>query len=164
MRRHSICLYTCFQDATHLKAIVVKAESLYSTCQVWYIMPPPNTHTHPLFKFEHALALFLRGIRLAPDSTIMVMGITKCRKAILSKVQEQFLFKWPMAISFFLYCQQVSEKDVFFFPGSKNFIDFLRADGGVSKFCSTEVAAKKGFHGFATRSASPVALYYSYII
>ena len=45
MRRHSICLYTCFQDATHLKAIVVKAESLYSTCQVWYIMPPPHTHT-----------------------------------------------------------------------------------------------------------------------
>jgi len=102
------------KDTSHLKAIVVKAESLYSTCQ-----------------FEHALALFLRGSRLAPDSTIMVMGITKSKKAILSKV---------------------SEKDVFFFPGSKNFIDFLRADGygGVAKFCAP-LAPKKGFQGFATR-------------
>lgn len=49
-------------------------------------------------------------------------------------------------------CHQVAEKDVFFFPGSKNFIDFLRADGygGVAKFCAP-VVPKKGFQGFATR-------------
>ena len=49
----------------------------------------PNANVIPILfssKFEHALALFLRGTRLAPDSTIMVMGITKCKKAILSKV------------------------------------------------------------------------------
>ena len=47
---------------------------------------PVQYNVIPISKFEHALALFLRGARLAPDSNIMVMGITKCKKAILSKV------------------------------------------------------------------------------
>ena len=49
---------------------------------------PLQYNSHFVPKFEHALALFLRGTRLAPDSTVMVMGITKCKKAILSKVTD----------------------------------------------------------------------------
>ena len=49
---------------------------------------PIKISSYFVLKFEHALALFLRGTRLAPDSTIMVMGITKCKKAILSKVTD----------------------------------------------------------------------------
>ena len=88
--------YCIFQDASHLKAIVVKAESLYSTCQVWYLafylLSIIKISSYFVLKFEHALALFLRGTRLVPDSTTMVMGITKCKKAILSKVTANACF------------------------------------------------------------------------
>jgi hypothetical protein len=97
------------KDPRHVRAITVRAESLYSTCQVDLLLPPPYV------QFEHGLAQFLRGVRLAPDSADLQRGVTKCRKAILGKV---------------------GDENVFFFHGSKNLIDFLRQEGvgGVARW------------------------------
>ena len=83
-----------FQEPTCVKAIIVKAESLYNICN-----------------FEHALALFTKGKKLAPDCDHLEAGVLKCKKTILNKIQDD---------------------DVFFFAGSKHFIDYLRKQGGNS--------------------------------
>merc|ERR1711892_1089877 len=82
------------REPTCVKAIIVKAESLYNVCD-----------------FEHALVLFTKGRKLAPDSDGLQAGILKCKKTILNKVCDQ---------------------DVFFFLGSKHFIDYLRKQGDDS--------------------------------
>ena len=58
--------------------------------------------------FEHALVLFTRGKALIPDFEGIQSGILKCRKTILNKVDPD---------------------EVFFFSGSKHFIDYLRKQG-----------------------------------
>ena len=58
--------------------------------------------------FEHALVLFTRGKSLVPDFEGIQSGILKCRKTILNKVDPD---------------------EVFFFSGSKHFIDYLRKQG-----------------------------------
>ena len=77
-----------------MKAVVVKAESLYNVCD-----------------FEHALMLFTKGKKLAPDSEWLEAGVLKCKKTILNKINDE---------------------DVFFFPGSKHFMDHLRKQGDNS--------------------------------
>ena len=74
--------------------MIAKAESLYNVCD-----------------FEHALVLFTKGRKLAPDSDGLQAGILKCKKTILNIVCDQ---------------------DVFFFLGSKHFIDYLRKQGDDS--------------------------------
>ena len=58
--------------------------------------------------FEHALVLFIRGQFLAPDSSIAENGILKCKKTIINKISDEY---------------------VFFFIGSKYFFDHLRNEG-----------------------------------
>ena len=84
----------------------MNAESLYNVCE-----------------FEHALLIFTKGKKLAPDSERIEAGISKCKKTILNKV---------------------GDGDVFFFPGSKRFIDHLRKGGNsiVENFINKENAAK----------------------
>ena len=90
------------------------------------------------------MALFLRGLKVAPDMPAMVTGVTKCRKAVLSKVLALRIIPPPA---------KVGSDDVFFFPGSKNFLDFLRREGqgAVATFCLPVVSKARGFQGFATR-------------
>ena len=54
---------------------------MYNDCQV------PLVPEAPALQFEHALALFLRGLKIAPDLEGLQGGVTKCRKSILSKVR-----------------------------------------------------------------------------
>ena len=58
--------------------------------------------------FEHALLLFTRGQYLAPDSSLVQTGILECKKTISNKL---------------------CDDDIFFFTGSKYFIDHLRRGG-----------------------------------
>ena len=58
--------------------------------------------------FEHSLVLFTRGQYLSPDSSLVKNGISKCRKTIINKIYNE---------------------NVFSFPGSANFFDFLREEG-----------------------------------
>ncbi len=84
-------------DKTYVKALLVKAEALYNTCN-----------------FEHALVLFHRGQvceqmhrsvslnspydantfgqALAPDVEAFRLGIQKCRKTIKTTVSKDFEF------------------------------------------------------------------------
>ena len=71
---------------------MAKAESLYNICD-----------------FEHSLLLFTRSQRLAPDCSLGMTGILKCKKTISNKIYQE---------------------DVFFFRGSKYFLDHLRREGG----------------------------------
>ena len=92
---------TC-QDSKCAKALIAKAEALYNICD-----------------FEHSLMLFIRGRRVAPDSSVAATGVSKSTKTILNKISHQ---------------------DVFFFKNSKHFFDFLRKDGSesVEKFLKNE--------------------------
>ena len=69
--------------------------------------------------FEHALLLFMRGQYLAPDSSLVKTGILKCKKTISNKL---------------------CDEDIFFFTGSKYFIDHLRREGkeGVGEYLNGE--------------------------
>ena len=58
--------------------------------------------------FEHAMILFTQGHYLAPDSSLVQTGIIKCKKTISNKLRDE---------------------DIFFFTGSKLFIDHLRREG-----------------------------------
>ena len=69
----------------------MKAESLYNICD-----------------FEHALVLFTRGQYLSPDSSLVKNGISKCRKTI---------------------CNKINDEDIFSFPACAKFFDFLREEG-----------------------------------
>ena len=91
---HILLFVLIFKDPYCVKAIMAKAESLYNLCD-----------------FEHALVLFTKGAKLAPDSDGIQAGILKCKNTILNKI---------------------SDKDVFFFSGSKHFIDYLRKQGDTS--------------------------------
>ena len=53
------------RDKNNVRAILVKAESLYNTCF-----------------FEHSLILFHRGKALAPENEEFRLGIQKCHKTI----------------------------------------------------------------------------------
>ncbi|XP_040574737.1 uncharacterized protein [Lepeophtheirus salmonis] len=55
------------ENGNYLKAIFAKAESLYNTC-----------------KFEHALVLYHRGLKLAIDKNTFHLGIRKCCETILN--------------------------------------------------------------------------------
>ena len=68
---------------------------------------------------EHALLLFTRAQYLAPDSGLVQTGILKCKKTISNKI---------------------CDEDIFFFTGSKDFIDHLRREGkdGVEAFLNGE--------------------------
>ena len=58
--------------------------------------------------FEHALLVFTKGIKLMPEMEELQAGVMKCKKTILSKV---------------------GGDNVFFFNGSKYFLDYLRKQG-----------------------------------
>ena len=97
---------------------MVKAESLYNLCD-----------------FEHALVLFTKGEKLAPDSDGIQAGILKCKKTILNKI---------------------SDEDVFFFSGSKYFIDYLRKQGdkSIDSFISDDDSEKNWKKTFTLVSLS----------
>jgi hypothetical protein len=69
--------------------------------------------------FEHALLLFTRALYLAPESSLVQTGILKCKKTISNKL---------------------CDGDIFFFTGSKYFIDHLRREGkeGVGAYLNGE--------------------------
>ena len=63
-------------DKNNVKAILIKAESLFNCCQ-----------------FEHALLLFHRGQKLAPEDDEFRLGIQKCHKTIKDSVRDERVFK-----------------------------------------------------------------------
>ena len=119
MRRHSICLYTCFQDATHLKAIVVKAESLYSTCQVWYIMPPPNTYKPICSSLSTRWLSFYEGFGLLLTQPSWWWASPSAGKPSSARFKNSFFSngQWPF-LSFFI-ANRSQKKTSFSFPDRK---------------------------------------------
>ena len=77
-------------DPACVEAIWIKAESLYNNCD-----------------FEHAMAVFSRGLRVSPGFEGFITGIAKCRKTI-----QNTLYK----------------EDAFSFPGSSLLLEKLRVD------------------------------------
>ena len=61
-----------------ISAIWIKAESLYNTCD-----------------FERAMALFYRGLRLAPTHVGFKHGLLKCRSTVQSAVESEQIFCFP---------------------------------------------------------------------
>ena len=94
------------QDPSCIKAMTVKAESLFNICE-----------------FEHALLLFTKARQQAPESERLESGLMKCNKTILNKL---------------------SDENVFFFTGSKRFIDHLRKEGenSVDDFINSDDSQK----------------------
>ena len=77
-------------DPTCVEAIWIKAESLYNNCD-----------------FEHAMAVFSRGLRISPAFEGFITGIAKCRKTIQNTLNKE---------------------DAFIFPGSTLLLEKLRLD------------------------------------
>ena len=62
-------------DPTCVEAIWIKAESLYNNCD-----------------FEHAMAVFSRGLRISPGFEGFITGIAKCRKTIQNTLNKEDCF------------------------------------------------------------------------
>ena len=56
-------------------------------------MPPLAEALYNQCQFEHALVLFHRGKRLAPDMEEFRLGVQKCRKTIQNAISSQNVFK-----------------------------------------------------------------------
>ena len=65
-------------DPTCVEAIWIKAESLYNNCD-----------------FEHAMAVFSRGLRISPGFEGFITGIAKCRKTIQNTLYKEDCFIFP---------------------------------------------------------------------
>ena len=65
-------------DPTCTEAIWIKAESLYNNCD-----------------FEHAMAVFSRGLRISPGFDGFITGIAKCRKTIQNTLYKEDAFNFP---------------------------------------------------------------------
>ena len=75
-----------------MKAIIVKAEALYSICN-----------------FEHGLVLFIRGQYLASDSIVVQNGILKCKKTISNKIGDDDVFFFSGSKYFFDHLRREGE-------------------------------------------------------
>ena len=67
-------------DPNCVKAILIKADALYNTCE-----------------FEKAMALFCHGQRVAPGFASFKDGLEKCRKTIQGTLDRCCAESWMMA-------------------------------------------------------------------
>ena len=100
-----ICSETVLQqEPENVRALLTKAGALYELCA-----------------FEHSMKLYIRAQFLASDSGFIKEGISKCRKIISNKLEDDTVFR---------------------FRGSRKFLDILRKKGpdAIEKYLNNEDA------------------------
>ena len=88
-------------------------------------------------EFEHALKIFTQGRKLAPDSEKLKAGILKCRKTILNQVEDTNIFVFPGSMHFVDYLQKGGKDAVNDFINSKNTGKLWKTDLNMSSMGKT---------------------------